>query len=115
MSLVNTTGQHVPLLMMAQHPAIGMGQSSTYPHQEGSFFGNIFESPPRAYYCGGRDFTVDVVPGRIGAAQTNAPYVNPFGAGGLCDKYCTPADYPYAKDGYKACTGWNRAVTIWRK
>jgi hypothetical protein len=59
---------------------------------------------------------IDVArPGRIGAAQTNAPYVNPYGAGALCDKYCTPADYPYARDGYKACAGWNRAVTIWRK
>jgi len=113
-SLVNTTGTHVPLWMVGRNPALGFGQNASYPYQEGSFFGNIFVSPPQAYYCAGRDFTVDPVPGRIGGVQTGAPYVDPWGASARCDAYCTAADRPFNLDGYKACYGVNNVVTIWR-
>ena len=39
---------------------LGWGQSASYPYQEGSFFGNIFTSPPTMYYCDGKDFAVGV-------------------------------------------------------
>jgi hypothetical protein len=122
MAHINTTGTNIPIWLDSPNPAIGWGRNSAYPHQEGSFFGNIFVSPPRAYYCGGRGFSSGVVPGRIGAAQSGAPYVNPFGwSGALCTTQgqgfgtCVPADYPNSGDGFKACGGYNNVMTVWRQ
>jgi hypothetical protein len=118
---INTAGVHVPLWVVAQNPSVGWGLSPEYPNQEGSFFGNIFvtgahgESGVAAHYCNGKDYNEDVVPGRIGARQTNAPYTDPFPGKGYCKDYCTPADTPYAASGYKACNGWNKVLTVWRK
>ncbi len=115
LALVNTTGTHVPVWMMAEHPAVGFGQSPAYPQQEGSFFGNIFSSNPTAYYCEGRDTNARPVPGRIGSMQILPPYVNKYGTSGKCARNCTPSDHPNQNDGYKACSGWNRVVTIWHQ
>jgi len=111
---VNTTGIHVPLWLDGDSPALGWGQSPSYPQQEGSFFGNLFTSPPTMYYCNGKDFSVGTVPGRIGAGQSGAPYKNPFPGSGYCKDACTPQDMPNQNDGYKACVGWNHVVTVWR-
>jgi uncharacterized membrane protein YgcG len=111
---INTSGVHIALWIDGDSPAINWSQNSSYPDQEGSFFGNIFVSPPNAFYCDGKDFAVGVVPGRIGAGQTNAPYKNPFGSNGYCRDHCTPADIPHQSDGYKACFGYNHIVTVWR-
>ena len=111
---VNTSGVHIPLWLDGDSPAISWGQSSSYPDQEGSFFGNIFVSPPVAFYCNGKDFDVGVVPGRIGAGLGNAPYKNPFSSPGYCKDHCTAADIPHSADGYKACNGYNHIVTVWR-
>jgi hypothetical protein len=114
---INTAGAHVPLWVVAnpqQQPQIGWGLSSAYPKQEGSFFGNIFTSPPTMHYCNGRNFNSGVVPGRIGSGST-APYTNPLGASATCDSYCTPSDTPYNNSGYKACVGYNAVFTVWRK
>lgn len=80
-------------------------------------FGNIFVSPPKAYYCNGKDFAAGVVPGRIGANQVGAPYKNPFAgwASLLCKDTCTAADIPHQADGYKACFGFNNIVTVFRQ
>ncbi len=55
--------------------------------------------------------------GRLGSAQTNPPYTNALGStyAQCTTPSCTPADYPYAADGYKACRGWNNPVTVWRQ
>ena len=111
---VNTTGIHISLWLDGDSPALGWGQSASYPQQEGSFFGNIFTSPPTMYYCNGKDFDVGVVPGRIGAGQSGAPYSNPFPGSGYCKDNCAAQDYPNQNDGYKACHGWNHVVTVWR-
>jgi len=111
---VNTTGIHISLWLDGDSPALGWGQSPAYPQQEGSFFGNIFVSPPTMYYCNGKDFDVGVVPGRIGAGQSGAPYKNPFPGTGYCRDNCTAQDYPNQNDGYKACSGWNHVITVWR-
>src|SRR5262249_56980235 len=103
--------------------SIGWGLSSAYPNQEGSFFGNIFRlgahgvDPTQiaAFYCNGRAYDKNVVPGRIGAGQNDAPYVDPFAAGGYCADYCTPSDYPNEASGYKACYGWNNVITTYRQ
>jgi hypothetical protein len=114
---INTAGISVPLWVVAtplSQPQIGWGLSPTYPNQEGSFFGNIFVSPPVMHYCNGRNFNVGVVPGRVGSGST-APYTNPWGYNTYCDQYCTAADYPNASSGYKACAGYNSVMTVWRQ
>jgi hypothetical protein len=115
LALVNTTGQHYPLWMVAQSAAVGWGLDAKYPLQEGAFFGNIFLSPPSAFFCGGRDFGVQPIPGRIGSMQGPTPYTDIYGTGGLCAAHCTPADTPFAADGVKACAGWNEVINVWHQ
>jgi hypothetical protein len=115
LAMVNTTGDHYPLWLVAQNPAISWGLDPSYPFQEGSFFGDIFTSPPYAYYCGGRDFGISPVPGRIGSAQIAPPYADAYGANGRCLPTCTPADYPHQNEGVKACSGWNEIITVWHQ
>jgi hypothetical protein len=110
---INTAGVHIPLWLVDQQAHIGWGLSPSYPNQEGSFFGNIFVSPPQMHFCNGRNFNSGVVPGRIGSGSV-VPFKNPWGASAMCDQYCTPADIPNAASGYKACAGFNEVVTVWR-
>jgi hypothetical protein len=121
---VNTAGIHIPLWIVAQDASVGWTLNPSYPNQEGSFFGNIFvtgahcapSNEVAAYYCNGRDYDEGVVPGRIGAHQTNAPYKNPFSWHGYCRDNCTAADSPYASSGFKSCNGgWSHVVTVWRR
>jgi hypothetical protein len=115
MAHINTSGQHIALWLDSDNPSIGWGESAAYPFQEGSFFGNLFTSPPKAYYCDGRDFDRGVVAGRIGANQTGAPYANYAGtSGALCSSVCVAADSPHESDGFKTCAGYKHPVTVWR-
>jgi len=41
---VNTAGAHIPIWIVGQDSYLGWGQSSSYPNQEGTFFGNIFRT-----------------------------------------------------------------------
>jgi hypothetical protein len=110
---INTAGVHVPIWLVAdkkQQPQIGWGLSEWFPHQEGSFFGNIFISPPRMYYCNGRDYDVSTVPGRIGYDTSVRPYVNPWGYDALCDSKCGKANTA----GYADCYGYKQVITVWR-
>jgi hypothetical protein len=115
LALVNTTGDHYPLWLVAQNPAIGWSLDPAYPLQEGSFFGDIFTPEPYAFFCGGRDLGTRPVPGRIGGLQVSPPYTNAYGAGGRCLPTCTPADQPHQAEGVKACSGWNEVVTVWHQ
>jgi hypothetical protein len=115
MAHVNTAGVHIPLWLDAATPSVGWGRSPTYSHQEGSFFGNVFVSPPKAYYCNGKDFAVGVVPGRLGATQTGAPYSNPFPGSGYCADACVSLAAPNTGDGYQSCAGYSNVVTVWRQ
>jgi len=123
---LNTAGIHVPLWIVANNPVVGWGQDPDFPNQEGAFFGNVFMNgahgtdPAKApmYYCTGAKYNFNPPQGRIGSTQTSPPYVNPFGstyAGCGTNYRCTAADYPSQGDGFKACNGWNRVVTIWRQ
>lgn len=122
MALTNTAGVHVPLWLDAAATSIGWGQSSSYPNQEGTYFGNIMVlnahgiSGLNAYYCEGPGFNQGVVPGRLGADLNGSVYRNPFGNGGRCDQNCTASDAKTNNnaDGYKACAGWNDTITVWR-
>ena len=115
LALVNTTGDHYPLWLVAQNAAIGWNLDPTFPLQEGAFFGDIFTPEPYAYFCGGRDYGVAPIPGRIGSSQVGAPYTNAFGPGGKCLPTCTPADVPHQLEGVKACSGWNEVVNVWHQ
>jgi hypothetical protein len=110
---VNTSGEHIPLWLDSDSSAIGWGQSTSYPYQEGSFFGNIFVSPPTALYCNGKDFDKGLVPGRLGANTANAPYKNPSSTT-YCKDYCVAADGSASNDGYKSCGSYKHVVTVWR-
>ncbi len=112
---VNTSGVHIPIWLDSEG-AIGWGQNTSYPYQEGSFFGNIFVNPPKGYFCNGKDFSSGTVPGRLGVGQSNAPYTDPFGTPGPCDSYCTKstATTNGVADGYAACNGYTHVVTVWR-
>ena len=112
---VNTSGVHIPIWLDSEG-AIGWGQNSSYPFQEGSFFGNIFVSPPKGYFCNGKDFSAGTVPGRLGVGQTNAPYFDPFGTPGPCASSCTASSAKTngVADGYSTCYGYTHVVTVWR-
>src|SRR6185312_1821680 len=122
---VNTACQHVPLWVVSPNSAIGWGLDPNYPNEEATFFGNIFTTGAHGttpgtypmYYCAGPQVKVSAPAGRLGSAQTSPPYVNVFGSQyALCSSGgATPADYPYQADGYKAISGWNYPVTIWRQ
>lgn len=122
---VNTTGQHIAIWLDGDSPAIGWGQNSRFPFQEGSFFGNLFVSPPHAYFCNGKDFDRGVVPGRLGANQVGAPYINGLAtfngtanldslcfSGGWWD--CVQAAAPHDRDGFAKCSAYTHVVTVWR-
>jgi hypothetical protein len=120
---VNSTGQHINILLDGDSPALGWGYFIDYPFQEGSFFGNIFISPPVANYCNGSDFNSAVVPGRLGSSQVGTLYKNPFPGTGYCKPNCTGitnythwdamgnADVP---DGYSKCGTRSHVVTVYR-
>src|SRR5262249_48098280 len=55
-----------------------------------------------------------VVPGRLGAGQSGAPYKDPFGSNAACSKYCTAADYPNSANGYKDCDAFPHVITVYR-
>jgi hypothetical protein len=112
---VNTSGVHIPIWLDSEG-AIGWGQNTSLPYQEGSFFGNIFVNPPKGYFCNGKDFDSGTVPGRLGAGQSNAPYYDPFGTPGPCAGYCTASSAKTngVADGFASCNGYTHVVTVWR-
>jgi hypothetical protein len=154
MAHVNTAGVHVPLWLDSSDAAIGWGIDRTnFPMQEGTFFGDILDTgvltnlskpsvtAPVAYFCDGAGFPAGasgVVAGRLGASQSGAPYVNPFGNGALCQNNSLSVGQfsngvggscpsgsnsnPGAgcPDGYKALTTngngavWQHGITVWR-
>lgn len=117
MAHINAAGVHVPIWLDSPISSIGYGSSSTYPNEEGTFFGNIFitgsDGKVPAYYCEGAGFAKGVVPGRLGA-DASTIYRNPFGDGALCSAKCTAASSPYTGQGYKSCNGYTSPITVWR-
>ena len=110
---VNTSGKHIAIWLDSEG-VIGYGQNTSFPYQEGSFFGNIFDNPPVANFCNGKDFDLGTVPGRLGVSQPGAPYKNPFPGMGLCARNCVPAPSPHGGDGFKQCLSYTHVVTVWR-
>src|SRR6185436_12394159 len=78
MAHVNTTGNHYPLWLIGPQSSLGWGRNNSTPFIEAAFFGNIFVSPLRAYYCNGPDWERVPVMGRIGAETTDTIFRNPF-------------------------------------
>ena len=112
MAHVNTTGRKIPIYLDSP-VALGFGRSNTYPMQEGAFFGNIFISPPQAYYCNGYDWDRGPVAGRIGAGTSGSPYKNPFSGTGLCQSNCSAVGFN--GEAFANCAGFgNNVVTVYR-
>ena len=123
MAHVNTAGLHVPIYVDAPAASVGWGQDPDFPNQEATFFGNVFNlnahgssgSTAPQFYCTGPQWNVSPWAGRVGGTQSNPPYVDPYGTNASCSPTCTPADYPHQTDGFKACSGWNYPVVVWRR
>jgi hypothetical protein len=115
MAHINTSGQHIALWLDGPLP-IGWGRNASYPVQEGTFIGDLFASPPISKFCGGRGYGSNVVSGRIGAGQTNAPYKALYNAStnsNRCDDTCTMDP---TGDGYSSCAGVaGIPITVWRQ
>ncbi|HET6283843.1 MAG TPA: hypothetical protein VFH73_23010, partial [Polyangia bacterium] len=62
MAHVNTAGVHIPLWMVSPAANVGWGTSGSYPNREGTYFGNIFPSNPKAYYCNGPNYATSAAP-----------------------------------------------------
>jgi hypothetical protein len=104
MAHVNTTGKHVSLWLENQ-TVLGLGNSNAHPIQESAFFGNIFVSPPKAYFCNGRDWDRAAVAGRL----AGGPYVNPYGTNALCQNSCTTVGGAYG-----SCGSFTKVITVFR-
>ncbi len=118
MAHLNVAGVHVPIWLDSPISAIGYGSSSSYPNEEGTFFGNIFitsNGKVPAYYCEGGGFAKGIVPGRLGATTSAAGiFTNPFGSGALCSAHCSAASGSSKGQGYASCNGYTRPITVWR-
>lgn len=51
----NTSGQGVDIWLSAEHPSIGLGVSSDFPHYEATYYGNLFEGSPSQSLCLGSE------------------------------------------------------------
>ena len=52
----NGLGANIPIELSSTVSAIGTGHSSSYPYQEGAYYGNLFLEPPKAFIALGRDY-----------------------------------------------------------
>jgi hypothetical protein len=70
-----------------------------------------------AFYCNGPGFSTDVVPGRLGAAQTGAPYSDPYITSNNPTGSCSPCSTS-RPDGPSSCKAdrvtFGSPVTVWR-
>jgi hypothetical protein len=118
MAHLNVAGVHVPIWLDSPISAVGFGSSSSYPNEEGTFFGNLFitsNGKVPAYYCEGSGFARGIVPGRLGANTSAAGiFTNPFGSGALCSAHCSAASGSSKGQGYSSCNGYTRPITVWR-
>lgn len=49
----NETGAEITLFVQGDHPSLGFGIEPTFPHYEGTFFGNVFADPAAMHACRG--------------------------------------------------------------
>jgi hypothetical protein len=118
---VNNSGAHIGIWLVGPDAAIGWGSNSSYPYQEGAFFGNLFPSNWQGYYCAGKDMSSGEVPGRLGTPLATNVYTNPYGGGVSCSGNCAVTNEGYTqcndswpKAPYVGQHKWNHVVTVWR-
>ena len=109
MAHVNTSGAHYPLWVIGPQASLGWGRSNARPFIEAAFFGNLFSSPPKAYYCNGPDYERVPVKGRIGAETSSTVFRNPYSGDGMCNDNCQSNS-----DGYTSCSSYTRPITVYR-
>jgi hypothetical protein len=91
MALTNGDGDHVDVELAASY-TLGTGHS--YAYQEASFFGNIFQDPPKAYYCVGKDYgdaliSVNLLESRSCSGYNERDGVCPYQRVGFCNAILT--------------------------
>ena len=111
---VNTSGDTSPCWLDGPDPAIGWGRSTSYPYQEGSFFGNIFTSPPRPTTATARTSTT-ASSRAAWAPRRWRRLTRTRSARARLQGLCAAADEPNSSDGYKSCDGFTHVVTVWRQ
>jgi len=137
MAFTNGDGAHVDVELAASYT---LGSSHTYPYQEAVFYGNIFQSNPKAYYCVGRDFVssglIAVNDLEVRACkgyndQTGScPYIRSGACGGLLTLDLSAllsgtgkASFPFLSDTASSATDnigllpktWSYPITTFRK
>jgi hypothetical protein len=136
MALTNSSGNHVALELSAPF-TLGTGNSSAFPYQEAVFYGNLFESPPKASYATGAAFqgiNGGGVVGVFGASNrlcdvywllfgnASCPYISVGDANfnitdplGWNSQRCTMASGAASKCKDKQGKTWNYPITTYRK
>jgi hypothetical protein len=105
MAFTNGSGEHVAIEMASPNNALGYNTSSAYPYQEAAFYGNVFQSPPIARYCVGKDYAPKSWPGtNPGPGTTYSPAVHQR----ACAGYDSLAECPYVEE--NAC---NKYTGFW--
>ena len=114
-SRVNALGQHVPLSERGNNPglALAVGETTTYPNREATYFGNVFMPTQIRYACrtAGDDQTLIGRPCGNGADVSQCA-INVLGD---CNTVCSThnADGSYANCTTPAGT-FSQAVTVYR-
>jgi len=128
MAFTNASGVHVPLVMSSTKDGLGGGTNSSYPWQEGAFFGNLFQSPPAAYFCKGAgqqniatmwyawdasDFSARMCVG--GKSNKSCPYANTGDCTGMpwSPHACTAASDGTMVSCKGGSTTWTRPITTY--
>jgi len=138
MALTNGDGDHVDVELAAQYT---LGASHSYAYQEAAFYGNIFQDPPQAFYCVGKDYgnaliSVNLLEERSCSGYNDqtggeCPYkrvgfcnailtINPFNLGSLLESNMCDFGFLFSKtDAAKNCKKsgkpWAYPITTFRK
>jgi len=105
-ALTNRPGKHVLLSLLTAAPSMGPALTPDkndigFPHEEGSFFGNVFSG--EAYACRGRDVRKAAQVKRFCALEpTTCSGLAQFTDAGRCEDVCT-ATCSTLPDGSKRC------------
>ncbi len=127
LALTNASGVHVSVALTSALPQIGTATLSTHPYEEGTYFGNVFVSPPKFFVRPGKNYSIGRQLNRScyiadARAEASSPSVGCMYREAI--RPCTlVADTTTARscvadaDGDPTTTGtttWNNVITVWR-
>ncbi|HMJ16307.1 MAG TPA: hypothetical protein VK524_33065 [Polyangiaceae bacterium] len=130
MALTNGEGKHIPLTLASTKNSLGGGHPSEYKYQEGAFYGNIFLSPPKGFFCIGTGSTNIATMWFAWDTSVNARMCSGYASRGLACPYkqtgqCTgmpwsPQKCSKTSDTMTSCKDdanktWQRPITTFMK